>query len=133
MQKMAGVKPLSYEEASAEARAVMDEIKAARNVPDVNNVWKYLANRPTLMRRFWNELREVMGPGALEPAVKEMIYLAVSITNGCEYCVASHTAAAQRAGMTDAMHEELLSVIAVAHEGNRIATALAVPVDPQYR
>lgn len=112
---------------------MFDEIKATRNVPDVNNVWKYLANRPKLLRRFWNELNEVMAPGALDPVVKELIYLAVSINNGCDYCIASHSVSARRAGMTDAMHEELLGVIAIANEGNRIAMGLAVPVDPQFR
>jgi AhpD family alkylhydroperoxidase len=130
---MPGLMPMNYDDAPPDVRAVFDEIKTLRNVRDVNNVWKYLAHRPKLLRRFWDELREVMAPGALDPLVKEMIYLAVSITNSCEYCIASHGASARKAGMTDAMHEELLSVVAVANEGNCIAAGLAVPVDPQFR
>lgn len=130
---MLDLKPVEYDETSGDVRAVFDEIKAARKVPDVNNVWKYLANRPKLLRRFWDELKEVMAPGAIDPLAKELIYLAVSINNGCDYCIASHTASARRAGMTNEMHEELLAVIAIANEGNRIAAGLAVPVDPQFR
>ncbi len=123
---------LSYEDAAPEARAVFDEIKAARGVEDVNNFWKALAIDPPLLRRTWESLRAVMGPGAIDPVVKEMLYLAVSMTSGCAYCTASHTAAARAKGMTDAQYGELLAIIGMAAETNRLAEALRVPVDPQF-
>lgn len=124
---------IHYEEASAEVRAVFDDIKRTRDVPDVNNFWKALAVHPPTLRRTWEDLKEVMAPGALDPAVKEMLYLAVSVTNGCGYCIASHGAAARRAGMTDAMWGELLAVVGMANETNRLAFALQVPVDEAFR
>ncbi|NGM22402.1 carboxymuconolactone decarboxylase family protein [Roseomonas stagni] len=123
---------LSYEEAAPEAQAVFDEIKAARGVDDVNNFWKALAIDPPLLRRTWDSLRAVMAPGALDPAVKEMLYLAVSMTSGCAYCTASHTAAARAKGMTEAQYGELLAIVGMAAETNRLAEALRVPVDPQF-
>lgn len=123
---------LDYDAAAPEARAVFDEIKAARGVPDVNNFWKALAVDPPLLRRTWDRLRVVMAPGALDPLTKEMLYLAVSMTSGCAYCTASHGAAARAKGMTDAQFGELLSVIGMAAETNRLAEALRVPVDPQF-
>jgi AhpD family alkylhydroperoxidase len=124
---------IEYAEAPPEVRAVFDEIKAARGVADVNNFWKALAVHPPTLARVWANLREVMAPGALDPLTKEMLYLAVSATAGCQYCVASHTAAARARGMDDAMHGELLAVIAMAAETNRLAEALRVPVDPQFQ
>ena len=124
---------IHHEEASAEVRAVFDDIKRTRDVPDVNNFWKALAVHPPTLRRTWEDLKEVMAPGALDPAVKEMLYLAVSVTNGCGYCIASHGAAARRAGMTDAMWGELLAVVGMANETNRLAFALQVPVDEAFR
>lgn len=124
---------IEYAEAPAEVRAVFDEIKAARGVADVNNFWKALAVHPPTLARVWANLREVMAPGALDPLVKEMLYLAASATAGCQYCVASHTAAARAKGMDDAMHGELLAVIAMAAETNRLAEALRVPVDPGFQ
>jgi AhpD family alkylhydroperoxidase len=123
---------LSYDEAPPEARAVFDEIKAARGVADVNNFWKALAVDPPLLRRTWESLRAVMAPGALDPAVKEMLYLAASMTSGCAYCTASHTAAARAKGMTDAQYGELLAIVGMAAETNRLAEALRVPVDPPF-
>ena len=123
---------LSYEDAAPEARAVFDEIKAARGVPDVNNFWKALAVDPPLLRRTWDSLRAVMAPGALDPMVKEMLYLAVSMTSGCAYCTASHGAAARAKGMTEAQYGELLAIVGMAAETNRLAEALRVPVDPQF-
>ncbi len=120
---------IEYADASPEVRAVYDEIKEARKVPDVNNFWKVLAAHPALLRRTWDSLKEVMAPGALDPLVKEMIYVAVSVAHGCEYCVASHTAAARKRGMTDEMHGELMAVIGMASETNRLAQGLRVPVD----
>lgn len=123
---------IEYADASPEVRAVFDEIKAARGVDDVNNFWKALAVDPTLLRETWARLRVVMGPGALDPLTKELIYVAISAAAGCSYCVASHTASARAKGMTEAMHGELLSVIAMAGQTNRLAHALRVPVDPAF-
>ena len=117
---------------SPQARAVFDDIKKTRNVADVNNFWKYLARDPALLARTWTGVKEVMAPGALDPVVKEMIYLAVSVTNGCGYCIASHTAAARNAGMTEAMFGELMSVVGMANETNRLANGYRVPVDPIF-
>jgi AhpD family alkylhydroperoxidase len=125
-------KLVEYEDASPEVRAVYDAIKAARGVPDVNNFWKALAVHPPTLARSWESLREVMAPGALDPVVKEMLYLAVSMANGCAYCIASHTAAARAKGMTEAQYGELLAVVGMASETNRLAEALRVPVDPQF-
>jgi len=125
-------KLVQYDQATPEARAVFDAIKAARGVADVNNFWKALAVHPPTLRRTWESLSEVMAPGALDPAVKEMLYLAVSITNGCTYCTASHTAAARAKGMTDAQYGKLLAIVGMANETNRLAEALRVPVDPQF-
>ncbi len=123
---------IAYPEANAEVRAVFDDIKAVRNVPDVNNFWKYLARDPALLARTWQGLKEVMAPGALDVLTKEMIYLAVSITNGCPYCTASHTAGARKAGMTEAMFGELMGVVAMANATNRLANGYRVPVDEAF-
>jgi AhpD family alkylhydroperoxidase len=123
---------ISYEDASPEVRAVFDDIKASRNVPDVNNFWKYLARDPALLKRTWESVKEVMKPGALDPLTKEMIYLAVSVTNGCAYCIASHGAAARKAGMTEEMFGEVMAVTGMANETNRLANGYRVPVDPQF-
>ncbi|WP_439599108.1 carboxymuconolactone decarboxylase family protein [Falsiroseomonas sp.] len=120
------------EDFAPEALAVFEEIKAARGVPDVNNFWKALAVDPVLLRRTWESLSAVMAPGALDPLVKEMLYLAASMTSGCAYCTASHTAAARAKGMTPAQYGELLAVVGMAAETNRLAEALRVPVDPQF-
>src|ERR1044071_9920383 len=102
------MKPIDYADASPQVRAVFDDIKKSRNVPDVNNFWKYLAHDPVTLKRTWESVKEVMAPGALDPVVKEMIYLAVSVTNGCGYCISSHTAGARKAGMTAEMFGEEL-------------------------
>ena len=124
--------PIQYQDASPEIRAVFDDIKASRNVPDVNNFWKYLARDPALLKRTWESVKEVMAPGALDPLTKEMIYLAVSVTNGCAYCIASHTAAARKAGMTEAMFGEVMAVTGMANETNRLANGYRVPVDAMF-
>ena len=124
--------PVEYAEASGEVRAVYDDIMASRGVPDVNNFWKYLAHDPRALRRTWEGLKEVMAPGALDPLTKEMIYLAVSITNGCGYCTASHGAAARKAGMTEAMFGELMGVVGMANETNRLANGYRVPIDAAF-
>src|SRR5471032_1386491 len=107
---------IEYADASAEVRAVYDDIKQTRNVPDVNNFWKYLAHDPATLLRTWESIKQIMAPGALDPLTKEMIYLAVSVTNGCSYCIASHSAAARKAGMTEAMFGELMAVTGMANE-----------------
>jgi AhpD family alkylhydroperoxidase len=124
--------PIEYADASAQVRAVFDDIKRTRNVPDVNNFWKYLAHDPATLRRTWESLKQVMAPGTLDPLVKEMVYLAVSVTNGCGYCVASHGAAARKAGMSEAMFGELMAVVGMANETNRLATGYRVPIDPAF-
>jgi AhpD family alkylhydroperoxidase len=126
------MKPIEYRDASAQVKAVYDDIKKTRNVPDVNNFWKYLAHDPATLKRTWESIREVMAPGALDPLVKEMIYLAVSVSNGCGYCIASHTAAARKAGMTDAMFSEVMAVTGMANETNRLANGYRVPIDPAF-
>jgi AhpD family alkylhydroperoxidase len=129
---MSKPKPIEYSEASPEVRAVFDDIKRTRNVDDVNNFWKYLARDPAALRRTWENLKEVMAPGALSPLVKEMVYVAVSVANGCGYCIASHTAAARNAGMTDAMFCELLAVVAMASQTNGLANGYRVPIDARF-
>jgi AhpD family alkylhydroperoxidase len=119
-------------EATPEARAVFADIKATRNVADVNNFWKALAVHPPTLKRTWESLKEVMAPGALDPLTKELVYLAVSASNGCDYCIASHKRAAAAKGMTPEMFGELLAVVGMANETNRLANALRVPVDPAF-
>jgi len=121
--------PIEYADASPQVRVVFDDIKKTRGVPDVNNFWKYLARDPVTLKRTWESVKEVMAQGALEPVVKEMIYLAVSVTNGCAYCIASHTAAARKAGMTESMFGELMAVTGMANETNRLANGYRVPID----
>jgi AhpD family alkylhydroperoxidase len=129
---MATPPPIDYADASPEVRAVYDDIKKTRGVPDVNNFWKYLARDPATLKRTWESLKEIMGPGALDPLVKEMIYVAVSVTNGCGYCIASHTAAARKAGMSEAMFGELMAVTGMANETNRLVNGYRVPIDAAY-
>ena len=127
---MSRLKPIEYADALPAVRAVYDDIKTSRNLKDVNNFWKYLAHDPVGLRRTWESVKEVMAPGALDPLVKEMIYLAVSTSNGCGYCIASHTAAARKAGMTDAMFGEVMAVVGMANETNRLVNGYRVPIDP---
>lgn len=129
---MATAQLLTDDEASPEARAVFDDIRATRATDFVNNFWRAMANDPTAIAASWARLKDVMGPGALDPLVKEMIYIAVSVANGCEYCVHSHTASAKAKGMSAAMHAELLSVIGLASQTNALATAMQVPVDDRF-
>lgn len=130
---MALVKLVEYADAAPEVRAVYDEIMKARGTDWINNFWKALANDPALLRRTWDDVRQVMAPGALDPLVKEMVYVAVSATNGCEYCMHSHTAAARARGMTEAMLMELMAVAALANATNRLANGLRIPVDERFR
>ena len=130
---MARARLIEYAEADPEVRAVFDDIKQTRNIPDVNNFWKVIANHPPTLKRTWESLKAIMGPGALDPLVKEMLYLAVSVAHGCEYCIASHTAAARKRGMTDEMLGELLAVVGMASETNRLVTGWRVPLDEAFR
>ena len=127
------MQPISYESASPEVRVVFDDIKATRKVADVNNFWKYLAHDPVTLKRTWESVKEVMAPGALDAVTKEMIYLAVSVTNGCGYCIASHGAAARKAGMTEEMFGEVMAVTAMANETNRLANGYRVPIDEAFK
>jgi AhpD family alkylhydroperoxidase len=127
------MKPISEKSAPPEVKAVFDDIKATRNVKSVNNFWKYLANEPRMLRHTWDSLKSIMGPGELDPKTKELVYLAVSITNNCEYCMASHGAAARAKGATDAQINELYAVVGLANMTNRLANAYQVPVDTQFR
>ena len=127
-----GRAPIEYAAASAEVRAVYDDIMATRKVDWVNNYWKVLANHPPSLRRMWANTKEVMGPGALDPLTKELIYMAVSVTNGCSYCIASHGAAAKREGMTPEMLGELMAIVGMANETNSLANGYRVPVDERF-
>ena len=124
---------VEYADASPEVKAVYDDIMATRRVDWINNFWKVLANDPASLRRTWESLKQVMAPGALDPLAKEMIYLAVSASNGCGYCIASHSAAARKAGMSDAMFGELMAVVGMANETNRLAQGWQVEVDERFR
>ncbi len=124
---------LSDEEASAEALAVFADIRATRGTDYVNNFWRALAHDPATLKATWDRLKEVMGPGTLDPLTKEMIYIAVSVTNGCDYCIHSHTAAAKAKGMTEAQLSELQSIIAMAAQTNALATALKVETDDAFK
>ncbi len=127
------MKPVDPATASAEVRAVFEDIKATRKVKSVNNFWKYLANEPRMLRHTWDSLKSIMGDGALDPLTKELVYVAISITNNCEYCMASHTAAARAKGATDAQINELYAVVALANMTNRLSNAYKVPVDDAFK
>jgi AhpD family alkylhydroperoxidase len=131
--RMMTIPPIEYGDASPQVRAVYDDIKKTRNVPDVNNFWKYLAHDPVTLQRTWQSVKEVMAPGALDGLTKELIYVAVSVTNGCAYCIASHTVAARKAGMTDAMFGELMAVVGMANETNRLANGYRVSIDDNLK
>ena len=130
---MATLGMVEYENASPEVRAVYDDIMATRKTDWINNFWKALANDPATLRRTWASIKEIMGPGALDPLVKEMIYVAVSATNQCAYCIASHTASARKAGMTDPMFADLMAVVGMANETNRLASGYQVEVDDRFK
>ena len=123
---------IEYQDASPEVRAVYDDIMATRKTDWINNFWKALAHDPVTLRRTWNSVKEIMAPGALDALTKEMIYLAVSATNQCGYCIASHTAAARKAGMTDAMLAEVMAVVGMANESNRLASGYQVEIDQKF-
>jgi AhpD family alkylhydroperoxidase len=130
---MATVRLIEYGEATGDVRAVYDDIMATRKTDAVNNFWKALANHPPLLRRTWDSVKQIMAPGALDPLTKELLYLAVSATNGCRYCIASHTFSARKQGMTDAMLGELMAVVGMANETNSLADGYQVEVDEAFR
>ncbi len=126
-------KMVEYAEASPEVRAVYDDIMATRKTNWINNFWKVLASHPPTLKRLWEDVKQVMGPGSIDPLTKELIYVAVSVTNNCEYCIHSHTAAARAKGMSDGMLAELLAVVGLANETNRLSNGYRVPVDEQFK
>ena len=130
---MATLGLLEYDAAPAEVRAVYDDIMATRRVTSVNNFWKALAHDPATLRRTWESVKQIMAPGALDPLVKEMLYVAVSATNQCGYCIASHTAAARKAGMTNEMFAEVMAVVGMANETNRLASGYQVEIDDAFK
>jgi AhpD family alkylhydroperoxidase len=130
---MATLGLVEYVDAPPEVRAVYDDIMATRKVDWINNFWKALAHDPVTLRRTWESIKEIMRPGALDPLTKEMIYVAVSATNQCGYCIASHTAGARKAGMTDSMFAELMAVTGMANETNRLASGYQVEIDEKFR
>ena len=130
---MATVTLLTDDDLSADARAIFDDIRAVRRTSHVNNFWRALAHDPVTLKRTWESVKQVMGPGALDAKTKEMLYVAVSIAHGCTYCIHSHTAAARAKGMTEAEYAELVAVVGMASETNRIVTALGVEVDDEFK
>ena len=129
---MSLVRIIEYADASPEVKVVYDDIMKTRGIDWINNFWKALANDPKELARVWAQVKQVMAPGALDPLVKEMIYLAVSVTNGCEYCTFSHSAAVRKKGMSDAMFMELMAVVGLANQTNRLSDGLRMDVDPQF-
>jgi len=130
---MATLGLIEYADAAPEVRAVYDDIMAVRQTDYINNFWKALAHDPATLRRTWESVKQIMAPGALDPLTKEMLYVAVSATNQCAYCIASHTAAAQKAGMTDAMFAEVMAVVGMANETNRLASGYQVEIDERFK
>ena len=126
-------KPILENEATGKVKEVFEDIKSARKITEVPNFWKYLANSPETLERTWNSLKQVMKKGTLDPVVKELIYVAVSITNSCEYCTRSHTAAAKKKGATDEMIKEMIDVVGIANQNNKLVEAYQVEVDDIYK
>jgi AhpD family alkylhydroperoxidase len=124
---------IEYEDAAPDVREVYDDIRAVRKTEYINNFWKVLAAHPTVLRRTWESIKQIMAPGALDPLTKELIYLAVSMTNQCSYCVASHSASARDKGMTEAMFEELMAVVGMANETNALASGYRVEIDQRFK
>jgi AhpD family alkylhydroperoxidase len=130
---MATLGLIDYKDASPEVRAVYDDIMATRKTDWINNFWKALAHDPATLKRTWNDIKQIMAPGALDAVTKEMIYVAVSVTNQCGYCIASHTASAKNKGMSDDMFRELMAVVGMANETNRMASGYQIEIDPQFK
>jgi AhpD family alkylhydroperoxidase len=124
---------IEYENASPEVRAIYDDIMKTRKTDWVGNFWKAVAHDPVALKRTWEDLKQIMGPGTIDPLVKEMIYVAVSVTNGCEYCIASHTASARKKGMTDAQFKELISIVGMANETNKVVKGYQVEIDARFK
>src|ERR1700732_1934980 len=124
---------IAYDDASAAVRAIYADIMATRKTDWINNFWKAIAHDPIMLKRTWEDIKQIMAPGALDPLTKEMIYVAVSVSNQCDYCIASHTAAAQKKGMTDAMFKELMAVVGMANETNRLVAGYQVEIDEQFK
>ncbi len=131
---MAALGTIEYADASPEVKAVYDDIMAVRQTDSINNFWKALAHDPVTLKRTWESIKQIMGPGgAIDPLTKEMIYIAVSVTNQCNYCIASHTAAARKGGMTNAMFAELMAVVGMANETNKLVTGYQVEIDERFK
>jgi AhpD family alkylhydroperoxidase len=130
---MATLGLIEYKDASPEVRAVYDDIMATRQTDWINNFWKAIAHDPVTLQRTWADIKQIMAPGALDPLTKEMVYLAVSVSNQCNYCIASHTAGARKAGMTDAMLKELMAVVGMANETNRLVAGYQVEIDEKFK
>jgi len=124
---------VEYVDASPEVRAVYDDIMAVRQTDYINNFWKALAHDPATLRRTWESIKQIMGPGALDPLTKELLYVAVSATNQCGYCIASHTTSARKAGMTAEMFAEVMAVVGMANETNRLASGYQVEIDDRFK
>jgi AhpD family alkylhydroperoxidase len=124
---------IEYEDATPEVRAVYDDIMATRKTDWVNNFWKAIAHDPVTLKRTWEDIKQIMAPGALDPVTKEMIYVAVSVTNQCDYCIASHTASAMKKGMSPEMFKELMAVVGMANETNKLVNGYQVEIDPQFK
>ena len=125
--------PIEYADASAEVRAIYDDIMATRQTDWINNFWKVLAHHPATLRRMWGNVKQVMGPGTLDPLTKELIYIAVSVTNNCQYCIASHSAAARNKGMSDEQFGELMAIIGLANDTNRLVNGYNAPIDERFK
>lgn len=126
------MKLIEYADSNAEVRAVYDDIMTKRKTDYINNFWKALAHDPATLKRTWESIQQVMGAGELDPLMKELLYIAVSVTNGCEYCIASHTASARMKGMSEGMFGELMAVVGMANETNRLVAGYRVPVDERF-
>jgi AhpD family alkylhydroperoxidase len=131
--EMATLGLVEYKDASPDVRAVYDDIMATRKTDWINNFWKAIANDPATLRRTWEDIKQIMAPGALDPLTKELIYVAVSVSNQCDYCIASHTVSARKKGMTDEMFKELMAVVGMANETNRLSAGYQVEIDEQFK
>ncbi len=130
---MATLGLIEYQDASPDVRAIYDDIMVTRKTDWINNFWKALANDPVTLKRTWEDIKQIMAPGTLDAVTKEMIYVAVSVSNQCDYCIASHIASARKKGMTDPMFRELMAVVGMANETNRLVAGYQVEVDPQFK
>jgi AhpD family alkylhydroperoxidase len=130
---MATLGLIEYQDANPEVRAVYDDIMKTRKTDWINNFWKALANDPVTLKRTWEDIKQIMAPGAIDALTKELIYVAISVSNQCGYCIASHTAAARKRGMSDDMFRELMAVVGMANETNRLSAGYQIEIDPQFK